>query len=51
MSATATEPARLDFDEYIVSLADAMLDFADDAEDREAIRRIAQRIIVNRGGA
>jgi hypothetical protein len=51
MNAASAEVPRLDFDEYIVRLADCLLDFADDPADREEIRRIAQRIIVNRGGA
>ena len=51
MSVAAAEPWRLDFEEYIVALCDCLLDFTDDAEDREAIRRIAQRIIIDRGGA
>lgn len=50
MSAVASEPARLDFDEYVVALTDGLLDFVDDEADREELRRIAQKIIVTRGG-
>lgn len=49
MSVALANP-RLDFDEYIVALCDAMLDFVDEPADREELRRIAQRVICERGG-